>query len=261
MPDSILAGVYDAAAKHLGIADVGHRSAVANVQAGDALSLFAAVHDAVCRNYVTSNATANKDRSSQNWRWHSPQPQISAHNTSAEVILERAVAAAAVALARTDWSNQVPVASGLVSRTGDRRRAIDLVRRMGEKHFQLIELKISSDTPLYAAVELLGYASLLLIARADPPSRATAILDADTIGLRVLAPAAFYSGYELRELGRALDAGVRALGLAHDVTMSFAFAVLDEALCADALPSGSELLNLFDCHLGLHDTQPRRQSG
>jgi hypothetical protein len=237
LPTSILAGVYEDAAEHLGIANVRHRSALAKVQPADTMSLFEVIHDAVCHNYVIGNATANKDRSAENWRWHSPQPQISAHNTSPEVAIERAVAQAAVALGRSDWSNQVPAASGLLGVGSDRRRAIDLVRRLGERHFQFIELKIASDAPLYAAVELLGYASLWLVARSDPPLRPSVLLEADTIDLRVLAPSTFYDGYELQDLERALHAGVRALGNRAGVATSFAFDVLDpQMLSAASLP-------------------------
>lgn len=254
VPASILDGVFEAAAEHLGIANVRHRSAVAKVQPDDAVGLFSVIHDAVSRNYLTSNATTRKDRSTENWRWHSPQPQISAHNASPEVVVERAVAQAAVALGRSDWSNQVPVASGLVGGIGDRRRAIDLVRRRGERHFQLDELKIASDTPLYAAVELLGYASLWLIACSDPPSRSSVLLEADTIDLRVLAPSTFYDGYELQDLERALDAGVRDVGLRHSVSMSFGFDVLHALVRATGLPPAAELLDAIDRSAPLHRT-------
>jgi hypothetical protein len=123
---------------------------------------------------------------------------------------------------------------------------MDLVRQTGERHFQFIELKIASDTPLYAAAELLGYASLWLIARSDPHSKPSVLLEADTIDLRVLAPSTFYDGYELQYLERALDAGVRDSGRQASVSSSFGLDVLDTQVCATGLPSAAELLNLVD---------------
>lgn len=210
------------------------------------------MHAGIRRNYDAAGASGNKNRSSQNWRWHMPQPQIGAGNTSPEVVVERAVAAAAVASDRTDWSNQIPVASGLMAGAGDRRRAIDLARRLGERHFQLIELKIASDTPLYAAVELASYTCLWLVARDDRQARPSALLDAERVDLRVLAPATFYARYDLRNVELAIDAGARALGAAHGVTMTFGYDVLDERIAAATMPQPRELLDLMDSSAPLH---------
>lgn len=159
-----------------------------------------------------------------------PQPQIGVANQSAEVVLERLVARSAVQSGRQDWANQVPVASGVARPTSDRRRAIDLVHQVGPDHFASIELKIASDTPLYAAVEILGYAVAWMLARNDPGRSPNTLLDANTIDLCVLAPKAFYRGYELTEMERVLDREIHDFGLLHDVSMSFAFVILDERL-------------------------------
>jgi hypothetical protein len=182
-PNSLLDGVEKAAARNLGILNLRHRSALTNLASFDGVTVVHEIFDLISRNYDIAGATENKDRSKQNWRWHSLQPQISRHNRSPEVVVERAIASACLELGRTDWANQIPVASGLVRGAGDGRRAIDLVRRYSAQHFELIELKIASDTPLYAAVEIITYCCLWLIARDDRPSRPSPLLDAKEIQL------------------------------------------------------------------------------
>jgi len=225
----------------LGIASARHRSVMRNLQLSADQDLVDLIFRTVADNYTRGNADTNRNRSSENWRWPSLQSQIAPQNASAEVVLERAVARACERTARTDWGNQVPVASGLINGAGDRRRAIDLVRRCGERHFELIELKIASDTPLYAAVEIIGYGCIWLLARVNPPSRKSAILEADHVDLRVLAPMNYYTRYELTELEAALHRGCRSLGQAKGVTMTFAFHALDENLVG-SLPSDDDAL-------------------
>jgi hypothetical protein len=185
-PKSLIDGVEQVVIEILGITGLRHRSALHRISAFDGTMLVEAIHRVIESNYA--GTSANKDRSRENWRWQVLQPQISIRNRSPEVVVERAIAAACHRLGRIDWANQVPVASGLITSSRDRRRAIDLVRRRGERQFELIELKIASDTPLYAAIEIICHGCLWLIARGDKPSRASALLDANHIDLRVLAP-------------------------------------------------------------------------
>lgn len=245
-PKSLLHGVEAWVAKTLNIASLRHRSAVLDLHPFDGPLLVEGIYSKIRQNYVASNATANKDRSKQNWRWPSLQPQIAPHNRSPEVVIERAIAAASVALGRTAWSNQIPVASGLVDGAGDGRRAIDLVRRHSEKHFEMIELKIATDNPLYAAVEILGYACLWLLAHIDRPERSSVLLEANRIDLTVLAPQAYYSRFGVADIGRSFDEGVRALGSEMGVAMSFRFRKLDGRIVADNLPVPEELLALLE---------------
>lgn len=245
-PKSLLDGVEASVSGALSITSLRHRSVVLKLLPFDGRLLVAGIFETIRQNYLASNATANKDRSKQNWRWHSLQPQIAPHNRSPEVVIERAIAAACVALNRTDWANQIPVASGLVEGAGDGRRAIDLARRHGEDHFELIELKIASDNPLYAAVEIVGYACLWLIARNDRPGRSSALLDAERIDLTVLAPEAYYERFRVAEIEGSFDDGVRALGSEMGVAMSFGFRRLDGSIDAGNLPTPKELLDLLE---------------
>lgn len=229
----------------MGIASTRHRSALRHLRLTADQDLVDLIFRTVADNYERGNAATNRDRSQENWRWRL-QLQIAARNTSLEVGLERAIAAACGRTGRTDWANQVPVASGLIAGAADGRRAIDLAHQCGERHFELIELKIASDTPLYAAVEIIGYGCIWLLARAYPLSRRSAILEADHVDLTVLAPVDYYRRYDLTELEAALDRGCRALGRAHGVSMTFAFHALDERLVGSSTSDDDELLAALD---------------
>lgn len=204
------------------------------------------IFEKVADNFERGAAAANRERSQENWRWHRPQLRIASHNSSPEVVLERAIVAACGRTGRTDWSNQIPVASGLIDGAADGRRAIDLVRQCGERHFELIELKIASDTPLYAAVEIIGYGCIWLLARRNPPGQKSLILEADHVDLRVLAPTDYYARYELTELEATLDRGCRALGQAQGLTLTFAFQALDGRLVDSSISDDAELLAALD---------------
>lgn len=249
-PRSLLDGVPEEVAALLGIKSVEHSLRV--LPSVDGRALVKAVYACIRQNYESGRATLNKDRSRENWRWPSLQTEIADHNPSAEVGLERAIAKAAKAFAPTEWGNQVPVASGLIAGAGDSRRAIDLVRKRAEGHFELIELKIASDTPLYAAIEILGYGCLWLLARADQPNRPLELLAASSLDLSVLAPAAFYKRHDWRQFERAVDEGVRHLGAELGVDMSFQFSLLDPDIVAGTLKDGAPLLQSLAQSRPLH---------
>lgn len=252
VPTSLIDGVEAAACDALGIKRLRHRSALRSLRLNSGVNLAELVHRIVSSNWTTGRAADNKNRSRQNWRW-ALQPQIGERNRSTEVVLERAIAGACVRRGRIDWANQIPVASGLISGAADGRRALDLAYRSGERRFQLIELKIASDTPLYAAVELLGYASAWLLARADLPERSSVLLEAEHVDLRVLAPAPYYAPFDLLPLEASLRHGVRLLGERCGVTLSFGFDVLPAELSRPPLPQDATLLELLSQRRPLHD--------
>ncbi len=95
--------------------------------------------------------------STELWKWRSV-PARAEWNSSKEKVLEKAVAGK---LPKAEWANQVVTAAGLSRNSGDCRRNIDLVHRTGAEKFRFIELKIGSNNPVYAAIELLEYALLL----------------------------------------------------------------------------------------------------
>jgi len=242
---SLLAGVEEAVCSALGIRKLRHRSALLALRLPDHVDLADLVFGVISDNWIAGRAAENMTRSRQNWRW-SLQTYIGEANRSPEVMLERAVAAACEAAGSSDWANQIPVASGLIAGARDNRRAIDLVHRRDTRTYEMIELKITSDTPLYAAVELLGYASLWLLARRDTPSEhRTELLDAEQIDLRVLAPAAYYARYNLDALQKSVDAGITSLSSRYGVTMTFEFDVLSDQLVAPILPNQKIILDDF----------------
>ena len=132
-------------------------------------------------------------------------PDIDPDNRSEEKQLEKAMARE---LGPT-WTNQMPTASGLVT-SGERQRNVDLVHRVGAREFEFIELKVESDTPLYAAFEILKNGMTYLYSRrrrTDLGYRETdhAPLWADVVHLRVLAPESYYDGYDFAWLERFLN--------------------------------------------------------
>ena len=158
--------------------------------------------------------------------------------------LERALVAVCDRLGRDDWANQVPVASGIAGSNRERRRAIDLVHHAGQGHFELIEVKIASDTPLYAAIEIIGYVCVWLLARSEG-AVVSPLLAADRIAAKVLAPPAYYSRYRLGALERLLNLELVSLGQACGAQLSFGL----EAFPVDwqAAPSSDEaVLALFE---------------
>jgi len=175
-----------------------------------------------CRDHGVSRSSA------QNWRWRQPQLGISGHNASPEVVLERALVAAAERAGRADWSNQVPVASGVAGSFAERRRAIDLVQQKGPGWFQFIELKVASDTPLFAAIEIISYVCIWLVSRGSRP--VGELLGASRINAVVLAPESYYARFQLTPLQQTLDAEMAALGAEHGVTLGFAFEAFPDVL-------------------------------
>jgi hypothetical protein len=155
--------------------------------------------------------------SSANWMIRSgtasgiqPDPK----NTSAEVTLERAIAQRWPEI----WTYQMPIASGLFGPKSDKRRAIDLVCSHGNNCFDFVELKIRSNTPLHAAMEILCYGLVYLASRKDPAQNlqygsgaSIPLMSASAINLVVLAPPKFYEQYKLDWLERGLNDGLKEL--------------------------------------------------
>lgn len=156
------------------------------------------------------------------WRWK-PIPGYKPPNHPREVGLERQIAKCG----GHAWTNQVPTSSGLFG-SGGRRSAIDLVHRTAPDTFELIELKLRSNTPEFAAREIIVHGLLFLLARSElrglPEFANNTLLEAKTLRLQVLAPHAFYQR-DARWLEVLLDKGIAGLcqQMHPQVTMSFAF--------------------------------------
>jgi hypothetical protein len=161
----------------------------------------------------------------------------SSENTSAEVKLERAI----VQKWPANWTYQMPIASGLFDGYSDKRRAVDLVFDHRDGHYDLVELKIKSDTPLYAAMEILGYGLVYLASRTDRAANlkyATAdlsVLIASRITLCVLAPEGYYAGSDLMWLQVAIRNGLERF-TTPELSMDFRFEKFDSQWCRELPP-------------------------
>jgi hypothetical protein len=204
----------------------------------------ARLFDAVLNKWVDNDKPNIVERalgSTKNWRFE-PCTKIDPNNKSREKRLEKDFTREKP----PDWANQVPVASGVASPYSDRKTSLDLVRRVRKDHeYVFYELKIKSDNPLYAAIEILRNGIIYLAARRRVMDQAPAdqylitknkeLLKATRVHLAVLAPENFYRSdkrYKLDVLAGAINEGLKsflvdqALGLE---AMDFAF----EALPAD----------------------------
>ncbi len=192
---------------------------------------------------IEQNWRAGRDKhdtapSRENWRFRKAG-KMSTRNASAEVTFERELAD----LGGENWANQVPTSSGLLGPHADKRRAIDLVERTGAGEFELIELKIESDTPLFAALEILEYGALYVFSRVEVKALGyepgfSEILEAQHIKLRVLAPQPFYEfktrggrhPYQLDWLEQTLQtaAGRLSKRIGREFQMDFRFEIFPD---------------------------------
>ena len=182
-------------------------------------------------NWVVSPRRRTDDPSEKNWRWEK-QTQIAEENESKEKILEKRIAQ----LTGGDWVNQVPTASGLFDSTSDRHRNVDLARKVGDRAFDLIELKVDSGNPLLAIAEILQYAVLYLFARLHYPIAQIAskqLLQGSVIGLRVLAPHGFYAGYALGWMVPAFNTALMSFtgGRGLPLEMNLDFLSFERSFC------------------------------
>ena len=196
--------------------------------------------EALIGNILEQIEKKNWDRkrspSAKNWRWEE-NPKINAKNRSLEVVLERLIVGGR---SENYWVNQVPVASG-VAGSGDRRRAIDLVHRCENGWYEFIELKVNegAGTPLFAAMEILQYGLLYIFSREHAEDlgytkargydeESIKVLNAPGIHLKVLAPAAYYSKYNLSWLEKGIKSGLKEILDQRDLRfeMDFTFASL-----------------------------------
>lgn len=190
---------------------------------------------------ITRNWHGSKSRGKENWRWK-PNSKIVQKNKSREVFLERLIVETQEG---DDWVNQVLVASGLTSIAGG-RRAIDLVHRVENGWYELIELKMDhrGGTPLFAAMEILQYGLLYIFSRENAQAleyTKEGLLNAKGIHLKVLAPADYYAPYNLSWLEKSIDRGLASFLTKVNFKMDFKFETLSLTLRSSPwVPGGSE---------------------
>ncbi len=180
-------------------------------------------YEQIHNNWLAAIEAGYSNPSKENWRWKR-HLELSPANTSPELNLERAI----VNALGEDWSNQTPTASGLVGPATDKRAAVDLVYRENPTTYSLIELKVDSDNPLFAAIEILTYGLLFVWARNNVDRlgydvEKQPVLAAKEVTLAVLAPGDYYRDFELANLASAIDTGFREFGTLEDLTLGFEF--------------------------------------
>ena len=176
-----------------------------------------------------ANESGYAKPSIENWRWKR-HLELGEGNVSPELQLERAI----VNACGDDWSNQMPTASGLIGPAVDKRAAVDLVYREDATIYSFIELKVASDTPLFAAIEILMYGLLFVWSKNNQENlgysvETQPVITADTVTLGVLAPSEYYRGFDLTSLASALNGGLDILGEQNSVALSFEFCEFDYA--------------------------------
>ncbi len=216
---SILGGVDDLVDTWLGIEPKGKRpyyqhQAAANDLASRDVSIDGSreflhqCYEQIHNNWIEAVETGYSKPSKQNWRWKQ-HLELPPNNKSPELLLERKI----VEEGGDNWSNQMPVASGLVGQATDKRAAVDLVHREDENRFSLIELKVDSNNPLFAAIEILFYGLLFVWSKNNLEVlgydiKEQPVLAATELNLCVLAPVTYYIGCDLGNLSQALNAGL-----------------------------------------------------
>lgn len=231
---SIFAGCDQDIARALNLRDGEHprrkstctRLSAAPVTSADMEHLIFTLYDRICANW------SGRVPSSKNWQLRR-RTIVDLKNQSPEVLLERAVVRLNEAAHLHGWSNQMPVASGLIDARADKRAAVDLVH-FADGIATLYELKWESDTPAFAAFEILQYGLtwLFFFSKRDLFGvLERPIFTTSQIGLRVLAPRAYYAPYDLSWLGHGLNQGLRKLAAdktENAVSMDFGFAQFPE---------------------------------
>jgi hypothetical protein len=138
----------------------------------------------------------------------------------------------AICLENEGWGNDVPTASGLVDSRG-RGINVDLGHRVTDG-FELVELKLASNTPYNAGCQILRYGAIYMLYRLEPELakrfKSNEMIRAKHIVLEALAPRRYYSwpDVDLESLEMQFDRGVAtfARGRAAGVTLSFRFMAL-----------------------------------
>ena len=125
----------------------------------------------------------------------------------------------------------MPTASGLTGPATDKRAAVDLVFREDPTTYSLVELKVNSDTPLFAAIEILKYGMLFVWSKNNQETlgydtEQQPILAADTVTLATLAPPEYYSQFNLANVAAALNDGVVEFGNRYGLSLRFDFCQL-----------------------------------
>ena len=229
---SILDGIYQTVDNGLQLNEIGeaphcqHRTSWKRVRESDFSSVTWRSLVRSLAERIESNWDQQRCRGKENWR-NEPQLELSDHN-SGEKKLEKQVAKFCAG-----WVNQVPTCSGINEGSRDGKRSVDLAHLHGDT-LELIELKIDSahsDTPLWAAFEILIYGLLYRFSRAHRDqlgyTRASnpLLFDCSAVDLKVLAPLGYYLAEDraaIQHLESVINASLSALHMdGYSMTLTF----------------------------------------
>ena len=181
---------------------------------------IAACIEAVYKKISENYKKGSDSYSSQNWRF-TLEVKIDPRNASAEKVLEKGIAKSMYGSGAHSWANQVPVASGLSFHRRDTKRSIDLVHELGKGSYEFIELKVASNNPVYAAIEVLVYGIVYVFFRVGGPEtnrtamktdHDTRLLTANKVSLKAIAPSNYYQSYDKNQLRALADLFSDAVG-------------------------------------------------
>ena len=192
----------------------------------DATALIEKIYAQVESNWKEG---ANYKPSTENWRFEL-RTNIDTSNEDPEIKLERAIVSTQIQ-SHENWANQTPTSSGFVGSRSDNHRNIDLIHRCRDGAYEFIELKVESDTPLYAAMEILQNAVLYIFSRENErkmewgSEKQQLLHGAKVIHLKVLAPCSYYDGYKFDWLEESICDGLKAFlaGRTPKLQMDFRF--------------------------------------
>ena len=244
---SILAGIDDLVDDWLSVAPKGKpphyrlRAAANELTRREApitgtLAFLEASYAQIHANWLAAIDAGYTNPSKQNWRWKR-HLDLGTNNRGPELQLERAI----VNACGENWSNQMPTASGLTGPATDKRAAVDLVLREDSTSYSFIELKVNSDTPLFAAIEILKYGLLFVWSKNNQDTlgyeqERQPILGASAVTLATLAPREYYRKFDLMNLAYVLDSGIAEFGERHGLRFSFEFCQLGRDYSPELAP-------------------------
>ena len=176
-----------------------------------------------------------KCRGRSNWRWMLRE-NIDPNSTSPEIRLQRKFAKCVGKdeQAKERWSNETPTASGFSEGKGGEPGHLDLAYSLSGSHVTLIELKVDANTPVAAAIQLVIYALMLVLAQ-TVNGQVQIIADKKWLdfrhaNLRVVAPKKYYQNYlGLEWFEDDVNKAVQAFGKGHKLQMNFEFRCLEDA--------------------------------
>jgi len=196
---------------------------------------------------IQSNLSV-ESRSNENWRWvkncakkDNDGEKAVRREKKLEVRLEREI----IKISK-DWVNQVPTASGLLAVRSGNTGSIDLVHRCDDDSYEFIELKVTANNPLYAAMAILQYGILYMLAKHTMNAQEKKeLLQAKVIHLKVLAPMEYYKRFKLDWLEKEINNGLTVFlkkkqsGFLMNLKMDFRFEAFPK--CFSVSPSFPKL--------------------